>query len=101
MSDAELWAAWRLWTVLAAVIVLIAAGLLVAIWTTARSILAEAHRALAAAERIQRNTQAIWELDATNAVARRIHESVEGIAQKGGALVGALERSGSRIERGR
>ena len=31
MSDAELWAAWRLWIVVATVVVLIAAGLLIAI----------------------------------------------------------------------
>jgi hypothetical protein len=98
MHDAELWAAWRLWMALASVIVLIAAGLLVTIWLTARRILAEAHRALAAAERIQRRTDAIWALEATNDAAKRIHGTVEGIAKKGTALVEALE--GKHVGRG-
>ena len=45
MSDAELWAAWRLWIVVATVVVLLAAGLLITILLTARGILAEAVRA--------------------------------------------------------
>jgi hypothetical protein len=98
MHDAELWAAWRLWMALASVIVLIAAGLLVTIWLTARRILAEAHRALAAAEQIQRRTDAIWALEAANDVANRIHDTVEGIAKKGTALVEALE--GKHVGRG-
>lgn len=92
MSDAELWAAWRLWLAVAAVVVLIAASLLVAIWLTARRILAEALRALAAAETIQKNTAAIWELQATNQVAERILETVESIERKGGTLAQALEQ---------
>ncbi len=91
MSDAELWAAWRFWIIVAGVVVLLAAGLLVAILLTARRILAEAVRALNAAEDIRRNTQPIWDLQATNAVAERILDTVESIERKGGALVGALE----------
>jgi hypothetical protein len=91
MSDAELWAAWRLWMAVGAAIVLVAAGLLVTIWLTARQILAEAHRALAAAERIQRRTDAIWALDAANDVTQRIHDTVEEIAGKGAALAEALQ----------
>lgn len=91
MTDAELWAAWRLWMGLAAVIVLVAAALLVTIWITARQILAEAGRALAAAETIRTNTQCIWALQTTNEVAERIAATVEAIERKGGALVGALE----------
>ena len=91
MSDAELWAAWSLWTGVAAVVVLVAAALLVTIWMIARRILAEAERALAAAEEIQKNTQAIWALQATNEVAERMAETVEAIAGKSGTLAGALE----------
>ena len=57
MSDAELWAAWRLWIVVATVVVLLAAGLLITISLTARRILAEAVRALNAVEAIRKNTQ--------------------------------------------
>lgn len=91
MSDAELWAAWRMWIVVATVVVLLAAGLLIAILLTARRILAEAVRALNAVETIRRNTQAVWELQTTNQVAERILQTVGAIEQKGGALVRALE----------
>ena len=91
MSDAELWAAWRMWIVVATVVVLLAAGLLVTILITARRILAEAVRALHAVDAIRANTQAVWELQTTNEVAERILATVESIEQKGGALVSALE----------
>jgi hypothetical protein len=91
MSDAELWAAWRLWLMVATVVVLIAAGLLIAILVTARGILAEAVRALNALEVVRKNTQPIWALQTTNQVAEQILQTVRAIEQKGGALVGALE----------
>ena len=92
MSDAELWAAWRMWIVVATVVVLLAAGLLITILLTARRILAEAVRALNAVDVIKKNTQPIWELQTTNEVAERILKTVESIEQKGGALVTALEK---------
>lgn len=92
MSDAELWAAWRMWIVVATVVVLLAAGLLITILLTARRILAEAVRALHAVDVIKKNTQPIWELQTTNEVAERILKTVESIEQKGGALVTALEK---------
>lgn len=91
MTDAELWAAWRLWMSIASVVVLIAAALLVTIWVTARRILAEAERALAAAEAIQKQTQVIWALQQTNEVAERMASTVDGIAQRSAALAGTLE----------
>ena len=91
MSDAELWASWRLWIVVATVVVLLAAGLLITILLTARKILNEAVRALNAVELIRKNTQPTWELQTTNEVAERILNTVEAIEAKGGALVSALE----------
>lgn len=91
MSDAELWAAWRMWIVVATVVVLLAAGLLIAILLTARRILGEAVRALNAVETIRKNTQPIWELQTTNEVAERILKTVASIEAKGGALVRALD----------
>jgi hypothetical protein len=91
MSDAELWAAWRVWMMVASVVVLLAAGLLMTILITARRILAEAVRALTAVEAIRQNTQPIWELQATNQVAEQILHTVESIERKGGALVHALQ----------
>ncbi len=91
MSDAELWAAWRLWIIVATLVVLLAAALLITILVTARRILAEAIRALNAVETIRKNTQPIWELQTTNHVAEQILQTVAAIEHKGEALVRALE----------
>lgn len=91
MSDAELWAAWRLWMIVATVVVVIAAGLLIAILLTARRILSEAARALKAVETIRVQTAPIWALQATNDAAAQILNSVESIERNGTALVAALE----------
>jgi hypothetical protein len=96
MTDAELWAAWRTWMIVAAVVVAVAAGLLVTIWLTARRIAAEAGRALRAAEAIDANTRAIWELQTTNEVAGRLLETVRAIESRSRALADAL--SGARPE---
>lgn len=92
MTGADLWAAWRVWMAVATVVVLIAAGLLVAIWITARSIRAHAARALRAAETIRKNTLPIWELQTTNETAGRILAVVQAIEAKGGALAQAVGR---------
>lgn len=94
MTDAELWAAWRMWMAVATVVILIAAGLLVTIWLAARRILADAVRALNAAEKIREQTTAIWALQDTNEVAEGILETVQAIEAKGGALAGALAKTG-------
>lgn len=91
MTTAELWGAWRLWMLVAAAIVLVAAVLLITIWLTARGILAHARRALAAAERIRQNTAPIWALQTSNQVAGSLLETVRSIEKKGGALAAALE----------
>lgn len=91
MTDADLWAAWRLWMIVATLVILIAASLLIAIWRTARGIHAEALRALAAAQKIKESTMPIWALATTNEVAGGLLATVESIEQKGGALAAALE----------
>ncbi len=91
MNDAELWSVWRLWMAVAVLIILIAAGLLIVIWRTARGIHAEALRALRAAEQIRTNTMPIWALDTTNQVAGELLATVQHIEQTGGALAAALE----------
>lgn len=90
MSDADLWAAWRIWMIVAALVILIAAGLLITIWLTAKKILSDAVRALHAVEAIRKNTQPIWGLQDTNQVAEDILTTVQAIEQKGGLLAGAL-----------
>jgi len=90
MTSADLWAAWRLWMVVATVVILIAASLLITIWLTARSIVAHATRALKAAEAIRDNTRAIWQLQNTNEMAEEIRDTVCEIEAKATKLVDAL-----------
>ena len=90
MTDADLWASWRLWMGVATVVILVAAVLLIIIWRTARGIHAEAVRALTAAEKIRQNTMPIWALATTNEVAAEMLETVQQIEAKGGALAAAL-----------
>ena len=91
MTDAELWAAWRLWMLVATAVILVAAALLVTIWLTARSITTHARRALAALEEIRANTRVIWELQTTNEMAEELHDTVRDIEAKSTALSEALE----------
>ncbi len=91
MTDAELWASWRLWMAVATLVIVIAATLLIVVWRTARGIHAEAVRALEAAERIRERTMPIWALDSTNDVAGELLATVQQIEQTGGALAKALE----------
>ena len=91
MTSADLWAAWRLWMLVAAVIIAVAATLLVTIWLTARSIAAHATRALKAAEAIRDNTRVIWELQTTNEVAEQIRDTVCDIEAKTTKLIEALQ----------
>ena len=94
MTDADLWAAWRLWLAVAVVVVLIAASLLVIIWLTARKIYADAVRALNAAQAIRAQTQPIWGLEQTNDLAEDIRKAVQAIEQKSTLLADALAAKG-------
>jgi hypothetical protein len=98
MTSADLWAAWRLWILVASAVVLVAAGLLITIWLTARSIVTHATRALRAAEAIRDNTRVIWELQTTNEVAEQVRDTVCDIEAKATKLVEALhgQAAGSR-----
>jgi hypothetical protein len=101
MTNAELWAAWRLWMAVATAIILVAASLLVTIWLTARSIARHATRALRAVEAIRDNTRVIWELQTTNEVAEQIRATVCDIETKSQKLVEALQghAAGSGVRR--
>ena len=93
MSDAELWAAWRVWMGVATVVVLIAASLLIVIWLTARKILADAVRVIAAAQAIRQQTQPVWALETTNMVAEDILANVQAFENKATLLAQALTRT--------
>ena len=94
MTDADLWTAWRLWMGVATLVVLIAAGLLITIWLTARKILADAVRALNAAQAIRAQTQPLWGLQQTNEVAEEILDAVTAIEKKATLLADALAAKG-------
>ena len=99
MSATEVWASWRIYISVAALVVVIAASLLILILITARAILRDAVRALNAAETIRKNTLPIWGLETTNDVAVEIRDAVRSIEAKGGALAGALQGAGAAVKR--
>ena len=94
MTDADLWTAWRLWMGVATLVVLIAAGLLITIWLTARKILTDAVRALNSAQAIRAQTQPLWGLQQTNEVAEEILDAVTAIEKKATLLADALASKG-------
>jgi hypothetical protein len=91
MTDADIWAAWRIWMLVAAVVILVAAALLVTIWLTARGIAAHARRAVGALEAIRENTRVIWALQTTNEVAEELRDTVRDIETRAAALAEALQ----------
>ena len=93
MTSADLWASWRLWMLVATVIIAVAAALLVTIWLTARSIAAHATRALKAAEAIRDNTRVIWQLQTTNEGAEQIRDTVCAIESNATKLIDALQEA--------
>lgn len=93
MTDGEFITAWLVVVALAGVVVLIAAGLLLAILVTARSILGHGAEALEAAEHIAADTQVIWALADTNQVAAQILATAEQIEANGAVIAEALRQT--------
>ena len=91
MTESEFLSRWYLGIGIAAVIVVIVAILVIAIILTARSILANATRALIVANEIVVKTQPIWELETTNAVAVELLEGAQAIEAHAGQVAAALE----------
>jgi hypothetical protein len=89
-----------MWMLVASAVIVVAAALLVAIWLTARSIVAHATRALRAAEAIRDNTRVIWNLQTTNEVAEDLLTTVRAIEEKASLLVDALRGQGAAGARG-
>lgn len=90
MTDSEFITAWLAVVAVVAVVILIAAGLLLAILLTARSILGHGAEALEAAEHIASDTQVIWALADTNQVAGEILATTERIEANGAVIATAL-----------
>jgi hypothetical protein len=93
MTEQQFISNWYAGLAIAAVIVVVVAVLVLAIIVTARRILANAQRALTVANEIVENTQPIWELEKTNAVASQLSEGAEAIAQHATEMADTLEAS--------
>lgn len=94
MTDAELFSTWTLWLAVAGVLVLVAAGLLIGVWLSARRILKLAGEALDAVREIRDHTDGIWALETTNRTALGILDEAESIREHAGEVAGALTGSG-------
>ena len=90
MNAQEIYSWWYLWLAIAGVIVVAAAALLIIIIVLARSIASLAQTALGVVEEIEQNTKPIWQLNATNRVARELLGGAKAIEGNAGAIVGAL-----------
>lgn len=90
MTDAELFTVFAWGLGIAAVLIVAAAGLLVAVWLVARAILGHAAEALEAAEQIAADTQVIWQLAETNRIAGEILMGAESIESHGAQIVEAV-----------
>ncbi len=81
---------WFFWLAVAGVIVVAAAALLITIVLLARRIAALAATALEVVEAIEQNTKPIWQLNATNHVAKDLLAGAQAIEGNATAIVGAL-----------
>jgi hypothetical protein len=91
MENTELINEWWIGLAIVAAIVVIAAFLLILVWLAAKRILRLAGTALEVVKEIRYNTQSIWELEKTNAVAVNIHEEAQAIESHAGLVAAALE----------
>lgn len=93
MENMALYAEWMRALAIAAVIIVIAAVLLIAIWVAARRILRLAKVALTLVMQIKENTKSIWNLQTTNQIASEILEETATIDQHAGEVAAALEEA--------
>ena len=96
MAAQEIFGWWFFWLGVAVVIVVAAAALLITILVLARQIAALAATALSVVEQIERNTKPIWQLNATNHVAKELLGGAQAIEASAGAIVGALTEAERR-----
>lgn len=93
MDEATLYNNWIVGLAIAAVVILIAAALLILVWTAARRILRLAQAALALVTEIKENTQSVWALEQTNEVAGDILQEAREIETHAGAVAEALHKT--------
>lgn len=96
MSAQDIYGWWFFWVGIAGAVVAVAAALLVTIVMLARQIASLAATGLAMVEQIEQNTKPIWQLNATNHVARQLLDGAQAIEGNAGAIVGALSAADQR-----
>ncbi len=99
MAEQQVLVYWYIGLAVTAVVVLIAAGLLLAVLATAKRIERGAAAALGLVTQIRENTQVIWALEDTNAVARQLVGGAESILANAGAIAQALHSADVRAGR--
>jgi sulfite exporter TauE/SafE len=96
MSAQEIYNAWTIWLGVAGVIVVVAAALLITIGVLARQIADLAATALEIVEHVEQNTKPIWQINATNHVARQLLDGAQAIEGNATAIAGALHAAEQR-----
>ena len=96
MTAQEIYHWWFVWLVIGGVIVIAAAALLITIIVLARRIAALAETALGVVAEIEQNTKPIWQLNATNKVAKDLLAGAQAIEGNASAIVGALSAGDQR-----
>ncbi len=90
MGTDEIYSWWTLWLGIGGAVVVAAAALLITIIVLARRIANLAEIALGVVGEIERNTKPIWQLNAINQVAGKLHAGAKAILGNAGAIAGAL-----------
>ena len=96
MSAQEIYQWWFIWLVVVGVIVVAAAALLITILLVARRIATLANTALEVVAQIEQNTKPIWQLNATNKVAKDLLTGAKAIDSNARAIAGALSEADKR-----
>ena len=96
MTAQEIYQWWFIWLAISGTIVVAAAALLITIIVLARQIAALAATALGVVEQIEQHTKPIWQLNATNKVAKDLLDGARAIEGSAGAIVGALGEADRR-----
>ena len=90
MSAQDIYSWWFLWLGVAGVIVVAAAALLITILVLAQQIGSLAATGITLVEQIEQNTKPIWQLNATNHVAKDLLGGAQAIEANAVAIVDAL-----------
>ena len=96
MTAQEIYNWWFIWLAIGGIIVVAAAALLITIILLARRIADLAGIALSVVGEIEQNTKPIWQLNATNKVAKDLLVGAKAIESNAGAIVGALTEADRR-----